>query len=434
MNKIILLISLTLITFSNIYSQKRIKLNVENGVFTFPCKINGVNMKFIFDTGATNVTISMTEAKFLLKQGLLSKEDFLNNEKYTTANGDIIEGTVINLKTIEIDGYVLKNVRASIIHKQNAPLLFGQSAIKKLGNITLIGNELIINEAERSFSNNIESTFLKLNKEINSLKYVDSLMEVSYKIMLLEFNSLSFSLTGLNTIKKDTISEKLFILPLNNIGKIEKIALKNEETNQSINVVSINSKNNSYFNVDTEKDNLYPFIFNSNKPSDKFIIYLKKLIEINQKYVNNKVDSIYKEKIDNSIKEVKNIVEKWSYTGMGYDVEYNFEIDKKDVQGYVLKGYSNDLNKPKKTTFELPLKDIYGMKFVTKKEGTDSVTFMIFSTENESKSFLNNNRRASGFAILLNSKINNNNLKIDLLTRFRELISLDKEIRKLKNN
>jgi len=39
-----------------------------NGVYTIPCKVNGIDMRFILDTGASNVTISLTEAKFLIKQ------------------------------------------------------------------------------------------------------------------------------------------------------------------------------------------------------------------------------------------------------------------------------------------------------------------------------------------------------------------------------
>ena len=35
-----------------------------NGTYLIPCKVNGVPMKFIFDTGASVVNISMTEALF----------------------------------------------------------------------------------------------------------------------------------------------------------------------------------------------------------------------------------------------------------------------------------------------------------------------------------------------------------------------------------
>ena len=144
MNKFFLLLILITSPFNIIYSQKIIEMKNINGTYQIPCKVNGIPMNFVFDTGASDVTISSTEAKFLLKQGLLEKSDFLENVKYEIANGDIIEGTKINLKTIDIDGIILDNVSASVIYKQDAPLLLGQSALSKLGQYSINGNQLII--------------------------------------------------------------------------------------------------------------------------------------------------------------------------------------------------------------------------------------------------------------------------------------------------
>ena len=102
-------------------------------------------MTFIFDTGASDVSISSTEAEFLLKQGLLEETDIKGKIKYKIANGKIEEGTKIIIREINIDGIILKNVKASIVHQADAPLLLGQSAISKLGSIKLDGNKLIIN-------------------------------------------------------------------------------------------------------------------------------------------------------------------------------------------------------------------------------------------------------------------------------------------------
>jgi len=123
-----------------------------NGIYEIPCKVNGIPMKFIFDTGASDVSISITEAKFLLKQGLLKKEDFIENVNYQIANGEIIEGSKINLKTIEIDGIILNNIPATVIYQQNAPLLLGQSAISKFGEYTILDNKLIVKQNTNSTS------------------------------------------------------------------------------------------------------------------------------------------------------------------------------------------------------------------------------------------------------------------------------------------
>lgn len=114
-----------------------IKMEKEDGVFKIPIEVNDVKMYFIFDTGASIISISETEAMFLWKQGSLSAEDILGTANFRDANGDISEGTIINLKKVKIGNKLLNNIRASVVHNQNAPLLFGQSALEKFGKISI---------------------------------------------------------------------------------------------------------------------------------------------------------------------------------------------------------------------------------------------------------------------------------------------------------
>lgn len=118
-------------------SQTVIKMKSEGGVSIIPCKVNGLNLNFIFDTGASDVSISLTEASFMLKNGYLDTADIIGTSNYLDANGNINEGVVINLKEIEIAGLKMFNIKASIIKNIKAPLLFGQSAISKLGLIQI---------------------------------------------------------------------------------------------------------------------------------------------------------------------------------------------------------------------------------------------------------------------------------------------------------
>lgn len=114
-----------------------VKMKESNGVFIIPVKINGSSMDFIFDTGASDITISEVEATFLLKQGLLTQEDIIGVQNYRIADGSISEGTIINLKTVEIGNKTLYNIKASVIHNSMAPLLLGQSALAKFGNVSI---------------------------------------------------------------------------------------------------------------------------------------------------------------------------------------------------------------------------------------------------------------------------------------------------------
>ena len=141
----------------------------EGGVSIVPCKVNGLNLSFIFDTGASDVTISLTEASFMLKNGYLKKEDIIGSEKYLDATGNISEGIVINLREIEIEGLKLQNVKASIVKTLNAPLLLGQSALSKLGTIKLDldRNQLtIISSPSLMIKDDFENFLTKANMEI----------------------------------------------------------------------------------------------------------------------------------------------------------------------------------------------------------------------------------------------------------------------------
>lgn len=118
-----------------------VKMEKSGGVYLIPTIINGSNMNFIFDTGASDITISMTEALFLLKQGTLTEDDILGTQQYQIADGSISEGTIINLKTVKIGNTTLSNVKASIIHNMEAPLLLGQSALAQFGKVTIDYNK-----------------------------------------------------------------------------------------------------------------------------------------------------------------------------------------------------------------------------------------------------------------------------------------------------
>ena len=64
-----------------------IKMQKFGGVYHIPVVINGTEMFFIFDTGASSISISNTEAYFLYKQGKLTKDDIVGEQDFIDANG-----------------------------------------------------------------------------------------------------------------------------------------------------------------------------------------------------------------------------------------------------------------------------------------------------------------------------------------------------------
>lgn len=114
------------------------------GTYEVACKINGLPLNMIFDTGASDISISQTEVQFMLKHGYLSNSDFAGSQKYMDANGNITVGATIVFKTVDFGGVVLKNVKAAVVNNKNAPLLFGQSALSKYGKIVIDNENKII--------------------------------------------------------------------------------------------------------------------------------------------------------------------------------------------------------------------------------------------------------------------------------------------------
>ena len=107
------------------------------GVTQVPCTINGLPLHFVFDTGASDVSLSSVEAQFMFKNGYLKPTDVIGRRAYLTASGDVVEGTTVRLRSVTFGGMTLDNVRASITHSQDAPLLLGQSVLSRLGKVEI---------------------------------------------------------------------------------------------------------------------------------------------------------------------------------------------------------------------------------------------------------------------------------------------------------
>lgn len=146
----------SIFTLPQINAQTIIKMEKVNGVFMMPCKVNGLMLKFIFDTGASDVSISLTEALFMLKNGYLDEKDLIGSQNYQIANGDIQEGTRIILRQIDIGAQKLYNVKASVLHSLTAPLLLRQSALSVLGKMEFdyANNTLKISNDKSDYANN----------------------------------------------------------------------------------------------------------------------------------------------------------------------------------------------------------------------------------------------------------------------------------------
>ena len=153
----------------SIIAQKTIKMEKDGGIYKISCKVNGAPMKMYFDTGASTVSISKATALYLLENDLIGPQDFRGKTKSTTADGSISDKMVINLRDIEIAGLHLRDVLATVSYSLNAPLLLGQTAIQRLGRITLQGNMLTIH-TNASGQNQNKQDRTELDKRLRHLR------------------------------------------------------------------------------------------------------------------------------------------------------------------------------------------------------------------------------------------------------------------------
>lgn len=165
-------------------AQTVIKMEKIGEIYKIPCEVNGLPLKFILDTGASDVSISLTEALFMLRNGYLSESDIRGTEYYRIANGKIAEGTEIILREIKIGNLKLYNIEAGIVHEVSAPLLLGQSALNKLGKIEIdySSNTLTIKNEKSDYGyTEANKSTSKYSTNLSSNKHPDSYYSGYYK-------------------------------------------------------------------------------------------------------------------------------------------------------------------------------------------------------------------------------------------------------------
>ena len=115
----------------------KVKMRESGGIYLVPITVNGLNLDFIFDTGASDISLSAAEATVMVKQGKITEDDVVGQVQFMDATGNVSVGTQVILKTVQIGDIILENVRASVVDNVSAPLLLGQTALAKFGKVTI---------------------------------------------------------------------------------------------------------------------------------------------------------------------------------------------------------------------------------------------------------------------------------------------------------
>ncbi len=103
--------------------------------------VNGLSekqsFKFLVDTGATHVVLSHSDAKRLT----LSRLETADGQHVETVSGPAKVDWVI-IKEVEIEGRILKSLRAAVPSNDIAVSLLGQNALAQFQAIQISGDEL----------------------------------------------------------------------------------------------------------------------------------------------------------------------------------------------------------------------------------------------------------------------------------------------------
>lgn len=160
----------------------------DGGVFTVPCTVNGYKVSMIFDTGASDVSLSSKVASYMFRNGLLRETDVIGEGSSTIASGESIDHIVVKIKRLEIGGIKIDDVEAVILDSQRAPLLLGLSAIQKIGKVGIDGNKLIINKSTANYSPEyIDKVYEGLESNFSSGSYsmiIHQMEDFKYKNLL----------------------------------------------------------------------------------------------------------------------------------------------------------------------------------------------------------------------------------------------------------
>jgi len=100
------------------------------GTFEVPVSVNGVvTLKFVIDSGASDITIPGNVLRTLERAGTVTAADFVGSEQYGLADGSIATEQLVKLRSIKVGQTEIHDVVASVAPGDGS-LLLGQGFLK----------------------------------------------------------------------------------------------------------------------------------------------------------------------------------------------------------------------------------------------------------------------------------------------------------------
>lgn len=111
----------------------------ENGHFYADVEVNGTDIEFMVDTGASGIALTRRDAERL---GLFWNE----NELDVVGRGvsGAVSGKVVSLDRVELGSTEVRDVDAAIIPEGLDVSLLGQSFLSRFGDVRISGDEMVL--------------------------------------------------------------------------------------------------------------------------------------------------------------------------------------------------------------------------------------------------------------------------------------------------
>ncbi len=192
--------------------------------------INGYNSRFIFDTGASNVSFGLDLYNELIAKNILSQNDIIRSGKTILANGSNVDVLIVNIKELTLGNSFLNNIEATVIDGVNVPLLLGQSALEKYGTITIDNQKSVIvlklkkqNPANKSSLETLRIVpcYQNATKQIEDLK--EALKANNFLIDTIEIENNIPPIKAINRLKSRVTIRYFSTNDLDKAQKIQKI-------------------------------------------------------------------------------------------------------------------------------------------------------------------------------------------------------------------
>ena len=118
----------------------KVKLEIKNNMMYVRPKINGIEMRFILDTGCADIHLTPVEVLFLEHQGLLDSKKPAGTATCIYADGQGHECVEYVLKSVELADIKIDSVKCTSDPEggnADASPLFGQAMLSKFGDVMI---------------------------------------------------------------------------------------------------------------------------------------------------------------------------------------------------------------------------------------------------------------------------------------------------------